>query len=382
MSRVRVVHVTAAPEMVLRILLHDLRRLAEHCEHVIVCGDGKAVPRLRSEGLEVHTIPIERKVSPRADILALRSLSAVLRSRRPHLVHSYAPKGGLLGQLAAAASGTRHRIHSCRGLLYTDDLSPRRRLLFSATDRLTNSLADRTLFVSSADMRYSIDRRLCSPDRAIHTGSGIDLTYFRRTPLIEEQARQLREAHGIAADAPLLLTVGRYVRDKGYLELGAAVRRIQREHPRVRFLWVAPVLEGEADALPDDYLTQAGIADIVSRVGLTEDMRPYYAAANLLVHPTHREGVPRALMEAAAMGLPIAASSIPGCREVINSDALGVLFRARDPEDLVRVVVDALDAPDEAARRAERAHERAHAAFDQDRLSERIWSVYQEVLAT
>jgi len=382
MKRVRVVHVTAAPEMVLRILLHDLRRLAAHCEHVIVCGEGKAVPRLRAEGLEVHTIPIERKVSPRADVVALRALSAVLRSRRPHLVHSYAPKGGLLGQLAAAVSGTRHRIHSCRGLLYTDDLSRRRRLLFSATDRLTNSLANRTLFVSSADMRYSIDRRLCSPARAIHTGSGIDLTYFRRSAAVEEHARRLREEHGIAPDAPLVLTVGRYVRDKGFLELGAAVRSIQRAHPSVRFLWVAPVLEGEADSLPDDYLARQGIADVVSRVGLTEDMRPYYAAANLLVHPTYREGVPRALMEASAMGLPIAASSIPGCREVINSEALGFLFRARDPEDLARVVVNALDAPDDAARRAEVAYERAHEVFDQDRLSERIWNVYQEVLAT
>lgn len=382
MSRVRVVHVVAAPEMVLRILLHDLRRLARHCEHVIACGEGKAVPRLRAEGLEVHTIPIERKISPRADAVALRALSAVLRSRRPHLVHSYAPKGGLLGQLAATLSRTPHRIHSCRGLLYTDDLSRRRRLLFSATDRLTNSLANRTLFVSSADMRYSIDRRLCSPARAIHTGSGVDLAYFRRSPEVEDQARRLREEHGIAPDAPLVLTVGRYVRDKGFLELAASVRSIQRAHPTVRFLWVAPVLEGEADALPDNYLAREGIADIVSRVGLTEDMRPYYAAANLLVHPTYREGVPRALMEASAMGLPIAASSIPGCREVINSETLGFLFRARDPEDLARAVVEALDAPDEAARRAERAHERAHETFDQDRLSERIWKVYQEVLGT
>ena len=382
MSRVRVVHVTAAPEMVLRILLHDLRRLARHCEHVVVCGEGKAIPRLRAEGLEVHTIPIERKISPRADAIALRALSAVLRSRRPHLVHSYAPKGGLLGQLAAVVSATPHRIHSCRGLLYTDDLSRRRRLLFSAADRLTNSLANRTLFVSSADIRYSIDRRLCSPARAIHTGSGIDLEYFRRSPAVEEQARRIREEHGIAPDAPLVLTVGRYVRDKGFLELGTSVRSIQRAHPTVRFLWVAPVLEGEADALPDDYLAREGIADIVSRVGLTEDMRPYYAAANLLVHPTYREGVPRALMEASAMGLPIAASSIPGCREVIDSEALGFLFRARDPEDLARVVVNALDAPDDAARRAEVAYERAHEVFDQDRLSERIWNVYQEVLAT
>ena len=382
MSRLRVVHVTAAPEMVLRILLHDLRRLAQHCEHVIVCGEGRAVPRLRAEGLEVHTIPIERKVSPRADLLALRALTRILRSRKPHLVHSYAPKGGLLGQLAAAASRTPHRIHSCRGLLYTDDLSSRRRLLFSATDRLTNALADRTLFVSSADMRYSIDRRLCSPARAIHTGSGIDLTYFRRSPAVEDQARQLREEHGIALDAPLVLTVGRYVRDKGFLEIGAAVRSIQRAHPRVRFLWVAPVLEGEADALPDDHLVREGIADVVTRVGLVENMRPYYAAANLLVHPTYREGVPRALMEASAMRLPIAASSIPGCREVISSEALGFLFRARDPEDLARVVVNALNERDDATRRADLAHERAHEVFDQDRLSERIWKVYQEVLAT
>jgi glycosyltransferase involved in cell wall biosynthesis len=178
----------------------------------------------------------------------------------------------------------------------------------------------------------------------------------------------------------VVLTVGRFVTDKGYRELAAAIPAILAAHPDVRFVWVAPVLPGEEGALPDDFLVREGLADRVVRLPLQADVRPLYVAADLLAHPTHREGVPRVLMEAAAMGLPIVTTDVPGCREVIATNVMGLLVPTRDAAALGAAVNSGLTDAAATAARAARAGAFVRDAFDADALADRIWGIYDEVL--
>jgi glycosyltransferase involved in cell wall biosynthesis len=377
-----VAHITAAAETVRRILIHDLRRLRPHVDQIVFCGDGPAVEHLRNEGFAVHVVAMERKIDPMADLRTIRTLVPLLRENHVDLVHTYAPKAGLLGQLAAHVARVPKSVHGCRGLLYMPTMSPVARTLFSLTDRTTNALADRTLYVSGADMTYSIEHHLVSRAHAVYTGSGIDLSFFDPDAIAPSDAAAIRARHDIPADAELVLTIGRYVRDKGYGEIAAAASRIKARHPRVRFLWIAPVLAGEDGVMPDVSAMAPGVEAYVTRVGLSANLRPYYAAATLLLHPTYREGVPRVLMEAAAMGTPIAATSVPGCREVLADDSFGFLFSPRDPDDLADAVERALANPEDAQRRARAARQHVVERFDQDALTRRIWAVYEELLAS
>jgi glycosyltransferase involved in cell wall biosynthesis len=379
-ARIRVVHVTTTPEFVRHILIHDLRRLRSRTDATVVSAPGPDLVWVESNGVRTRTIPIRRKITPLADLRAIGALVRELRRQPVDLLHSYVPKGGLVGQIAGFVLRVPARVHSCRGLLYTHDLPAWRRHLYRLVDRITNALAHRTIYISRADRDYAVREGLCDPGKARYTGSGIDLTHFAAAALPPATRAQVRADLKIAPDAPLVLTVGRFVVDKGYRELAAAIARVRHTHPAARFVWVAPVLTGEEGALPDSLAADTGIADIVVRLAIQEDIRRLYVAADLLVHPTYREGVPRVLMEAAALGLPILASDIPGCREVLPDDTHGLFVPPRNASALADCLSAALNDPTKLESVAARAHDRVREHCDTDRVADRIWEVYQELV--
>jgi glycosyltransferase involved in cell wall biosynthesis len=378
-ARLRVAYVTTVPEFARLILLHDLVRLRDRVEATVICAEGTGIEELRAAGVRVLTIPIRRKLSPLADLHAVWRLWRLLRRERFDVLHSWVPKGGLVGQLAGAMAGVAVRLHSCRGLLYTPEMSSWRRRLFRLTDRLTYALAHRTLFNSGADRDYVVGERLITPDRARYTGSGIDLAHFTRTSALEAEALVLRARLGLSADAPVVLTVGRFVVDKGYRELLEAARAIHTARPDLRFVWVAPTVTGESDTLSDRDIAAAGLAAIVHRVPHQDDVRPYYAMASVLAHATYREGVPRVVMEAAAMGVPIVATDIPGCREVIRAEETGLLVPDHDATALAEAILRTIGDPAATAERASGAERDVRARFSQDAHARRIWDAYDEL---
>ena len=377
----RVVHVTTTAEFVRYILIHDLRRLRDTTQATVVCADGAALADIRAEGFEVETIPIERKLAPFTDLRAIWRLWRLLRRGHVDLVHSYLPKGGLVGQLAAWLARVPARVHSCRGLLYTSHMPWWQCRLFRMTDRVTSALAHRTTYNSRADFDYATSQGLCSPRKARFTGSGIDLSYFARSALPAGTRERFRRELGVSPDARVILTIGRFVVDKGYLELADAVVVVRRHHPEAVFVWIAPVTGGEQGTVPDTVLARPELDGAVVRLPLQSDPRPYYAAADLLVHPSHREGVPRVLMEAAAMGVRIVASDIAGCREVVEHGVTGWLHPARDAAGLAESILHVLSLGEtfETVTTAASAHVRS--TFSQKGHTNRIRDVYREVLA-
>ncbi|MFN0179406.1 MAG: glycosyltransferase [Gemmatimonadales bacterium] len=330
----RVVHIVAAPEFTRLILRYELRMRGDREEHLVICSPGADLDLLEAEGIRVIRHSITRKLSPIADLVSLSGLIRILRRLSPELVHTYTPKAGLIGQMAAAAAGVRRRVHGCRGLLYRPGMARWRRALFELTDRITCLLAHRVLFVSGADLRYLVDRGICSPGKARLTGNGIDLSLFQRNDRFEEERAATRAELGYRADDVVVLTVGRFVADKGYLDLIAAIGRIRRSLDRIRFLWVAPVMGGEEAALLPSLIGGPPLNQMVTRLERRDDMRRVYQAADLLLHPSHREGVPRVLMEAAANGLPILASDIAGNREVVEFGRSAARFDPASPTSL------------------------------------------------
>ncbi len=377
--RRRVVHVVPVPEFARLILLHDLRRLRDETDALVVVGADEGLEEVRATGARVVVIPIGRKISPLGDIISITQLWRLLRRERPDIVHTYIPKGGLVGQIAAALAGVRHRIHSNRGLVYTPTMPRVTRSLVRGGERLTNWLAHRVLFVSRADLEFCVREGLCSDARAVHQGSGVDLHHFDAAALPADTRVTVRRELGIGPDAPIVLTVGRFVRDKGYEELVAAITTIRRDHPDVRFVWLAPVMRGETDTLPQSLSVALG--ESVVHLSSVRDPRPYYVAADVLVHPSHREGVSRVLMEAAAMGLPILASDIPGCREVVTDGVTATLFVAGDAASLTGALNRWLADRPAASDRAEEARSDVRRRFDQNALTQRVANIYRSLTA-
>ena len=174
--------------------------------------------------------------------------------------------------------------------------------------------------------------------------------------------------------------MGRLVWEKGYRELFAAARARHGHQPRVRF-----VVIGGLDAAKSDQLGPADIAAIehdadITFLGERDDIDELYGAMDFYVLASHREGFPRSAMEAAATGLPIIATDIRGCRQVVDSERTGILVPVRDVEALAAAIDRLATNPVLRAAMADAALDKARAEFDDRRIIDITLATYNRLL--
>ena len=180
----------------------------------------------------------------------------------------------------------------------------------------------------------------------------------------------------LTSNRPLVVMVSRLVREKGcadFLELAEALSGV------ADFVHVGPFEHDQRDAITQAEIDAARNAGTVSFVGPVEDVRPYLAAATVVVLPSYREGIPRVAMEAAAMGRPVVAYDIRGMREVIEPQT-GLLVPRGDRSALRERLESLLKEPEQCTELGARCQEWVVAQFSEDAVIERLRSVYRELL--
>jgi len=367
-------------DMAMRFLLLDqIKSLQDQGHDVIaVCRSGPWIETLRKEGIPVEVVEMAREVSLRSDLVAFRSLVRCFKKHRFDVVHTHTPKAGLLGPIAAKVAGVPVVIHTVHGLLFHDRMPLWKRWLFWLPEKVTSTFSDFLLSQSKEDLIIAAQTRLCSSGKIRYLGNGIDLTQF--SPCRANGARRLARMELGILDTDLVIgSVGRLVYEKGFAELFAAAGELIERHKDWKFVVVGPVENDRRDGVPAsqiDFLRRTGS---VIFLNWREDMYRWYATMDLFVLPSHREGVPRACMEAAAMGLPVIATDVRGCREVVKSNETGILVPVRDSKALVNAI-EAL-AQDEA-RRAElgkNGRDYIFQNFNRELVLERLRNFYAHV---
>jgi glycosyltransferase involved in cell wall biosynthesis len=366
---VRIVHVLTVP-FSFRLLKGQAAYLQArgYDVHAISSPGRRAYEYEASEPVTVHRVAMTRAITPLADLVALVKLILKLRSLRPAIVQAGTPKGGLLGIVAAWLVGVPVRIYHVRGLPLTTAAGLRRRLL-RLTERIACGCATRVLCVSRSMREVIIAEGICHPDRVevLLEGSsnGVDIQRFdaARTAGWRPAARQRL---GIPEDAVVIGFVGRLVREKGIVELVEAWRRLREANHAARLLLIGP-FEDEDPLTP--HVQQTLESDPrVHLTGFEWDTPLLYAAMDVLCLPSHREGFPNVLLEAAAMQLPVVASDVPGVVDAVRDGETGTLVRVRDAAALAAAL--SLYATDPALRTRHGARGRAWVlkSFAQERL--------------
>ncbi len=349
----------------------------------IVTSPGPALDAfLASEGCPGFAVDLPRRVTPLQDLAALARLVRIIRKVRPDIVHAHTPKGGLWGMMAATAARVPKRIYHMRGLLLATAKGPSR-LVFHVTERVSCNLASRVLCVSHSLRKVAIDFGLTSPDRIQvllgGSGQGIDATHeFFPGVVSGERLATLRSDLSIPADSPIVLFVGRLVRDKGIIDLAEAWRDIVSSVPSARLLLVGPY--EPRDPVPPDVRRRLEQDPTVRHVGWTEKPAPYYALANVTVLPTYREGFPNVPLESAAMEVPVVATRIPGCVDAVADGETGTLVSTGSPAALADAILSYLRDPDRAGRHGEAGRKRVLAQFQREKIWDAIADVYDELL--
>jgi glycosyltransferase involved in cell wall biosynthesis len=331
-------------------------------------------------GCRVDTYPLDRRgLNPLGEARSLAELYAIYRRWRPAIAHHFTIKPNFYGTLAARLAGVPVVIATVTGLgyIWTDD-GPKARVLRAILEpiyRRVLRLADAVIYLNEEDRRTLGGRRT-----VLIPGEGIDLETFSPSAVPPERQQALRAELGLGLDDRVVLMVGRMLRHKGVLEFVEAARRIRAACPEAVFVLVGPSDLGNPARIPPGELRLWEAARLVRYLGVREDIRELMAIADMVVLATYREGLPRVLIEAAAMGKPMVATDVPGCREVIQNGVNGLLVPPRDGAALAEAIETLLKNPELRTQFGAAARRLAERRFSDRRVVSRILSLYAELL--
>ncbi len=376
----RILITTTVPETLATILKGQPRFLSKHFDVELVTSPGQFVDVVaQNEGLPVHPVPMARGINILQDFLSLMRMIMVMRVTRPVLVHSYTPKAGLITMLAAALCRVPVRVHTFTGLIFPTERGVKRKLLVFI-DRLICTCATVAVpegrGVKNDLEKFGVTRKSLT---VIGSGNiaGVDTTYFAPSALgVSEDVLQLRRDLGLKPGAFVFCFVGRLNKDKGLDELLQAFQQL----PTTAHL----VITGDLDRSAP--VGQAVIAFIESNprvhsVGFRSDVRSVLGAADILVLPSYREGFPNVLLEAGAMGLPVIASDINGCNEVVEPNFNGWLVPPRDADALTLAMRRAMHTSRPLLRQmGRRARNRIADRFERRDHWQRLVKFYEDLL--
>lgn len=371
----KVAHLTTVDMSLRYLLMPQLRAVIDAGGEVVgISAPGPWVPELEAAGVRFRPLASStRSFSLTADLRAARELWRVLREERPDVLHTHNPKPGLYGRVVGRLAGVPIVVNTVHGLYAAPDDPPVKRAVVYALEAVAARCSDAELVQNPEDL--ALLRRFRISPRAQLLGNGVDLVRFDPDRVGADARRAVRAELGVRDGQVVVGTVGRLVREKGYPELLAAAARLDPE----RFVLVC--VGGDDPEKPDalDRATvDAARARGVRFLGHREDVAELLAAFDGFVLASHREGYPRAAMEAAAMGLPIVATDIRGCREVVVPGINGVLVPVGDVTALM-AALDGLGDPERRAAWGRASRTRALERFDERDVVRRVIDAYGAV---
>ena len=356
----KVAHVTTVDMSLRYLLLPQLRAVIDGGGQAVgISAPGPWVPALEALGIRFRPLPSStRSFAPAADLRAAYELWRVLRDERPDVLHTHNPKPGLYGRVVARLAGVPIVVNTVHGLYAAPDDRLPKRILVYVLEAIASRFSDAELVQNPEDLALLRSYRI-APNAEL-LGNGIDLTRFDRERLPVSTRAAVRAALGVTDDQIVIGTIGRLVREKGYPELFEAVARLDPD--RFVLACVGGDDPEKADAL-DRGLVDAARAGGVRFLGHRDDVERLLTGFDVFVLASHREGYPRAAMEAASMGLPIVATDIRGCREIVDPGVNGVLVPVEDASALARAF-EALDDSDRRSEYGRASRARACERFD------------------
>jgi glycosyltransferase involved in cell wall biosynthesis len=345
----------------------------------LMCPDGPRLPAVVGPGIDWIPLPLSRRpFDPRGDFASALAIARACRERRFDIVHTHTTKAGLIGRVMAGLEGHAAVVHTIHGIPFDAESPFASKLGHRSLEWTASRFADRILVQSREDRDTAMRLRIIAPERVVRIGNGIHLADFAPR---SEMRIAARAALGLRDDDIAFFSAGRLVREKGFRELAAAAASARRRDRRIRLLVAGARDPEKPDSLAEPELEAARQAG-VEWLGERGDMAALYAAADVVVLVSWREGLPRVLMEGAAMGKPLLASNVRGCREVVVPGKGGHLVPVRSPEPLAEAMLEL--AADGAAREAQGRFNRSRACeeYDLRQVITRIEAVYHQLLGS
>jgi glycosyltransferase involved in cell wall biosynthesis len=382
-SKIRLLQIVTGPKPLLFVEGQLRLMLARGFEVHVACtaADAKLRTFCAEQGCHWYEVPISRAIAPGSDLRSILRLLRLIRQIRPTVVEAHQSKAGLVGMLAAKLAGVPVRIYINHGTAFASAHGLGRALIKQG-ERLTCAAATAVRFVSPSLRSLFVAEGCCAETKirpVVLSICGVDAERrFNPERVAACQGPTVRERYGIPPDAPVLGFVGRLIRIKGIETLNAAWRILRDRFPMSHMIMVgdyddrAPVPPAIRQSLSDD--------PRVHRETFTNAVASYYAAMDVLVLPSHHEGLGMVLLEANAMNVPTVGSRIPGTVDAIQDGVTGTLVEPRDTPGFVGAITAYFEDPELRRRHGQSGREWVLKEFRPEDVWEAIHQDYLDIL--
>jgi len=350
-----------------------LMRALKSAGHLVIgggaAGDGYE-PRIEHLGVPFVGLPVDKKgVNPKADLHLMWALYRWYGRERPEIVHHFTIKPVIYGSIAARLARVPKIVNTITGMgsVFAEEEKTRLRTLVEWMYRISVPLAHFTFFQNRDDLAFFVEHHFLDPARTgLLPGSGVDCEFFKPFP---EMTRG-KEAW------PTFLMVSRLLRHKGVYDFVEAASMVKKRFPHVRFQLLGGRDERNPTVVPEADVSRWQAEGFVHWLGEVSDVRPALNRADVVVLPSYAEGIPRSLLEAAAMCKPIITTDTRGCRDTVEQGVNGLLVAARDPEALAGAMIAMIEAPELRERMGREGRRKVECEFDEKLVIERILKTY------
>jgi len=339
-------------------------------EVTLLSPPGDFHKQLQASGFEWIPFVLSRQgINPLNEIQTLGRLTRLYHRLKPDIVHHFTIKPVIYGSLAAHILGIKGIVNSITGLghLFIDPGFITRILRSFAKVLYKLSLyRTQVIFENPEDRNTFIQNRFLKPEQThLIPGTGVDIKKFHPVPKKN--------------DAPLILFASRLLVTKGISEFVEAARLFKQKGLRARFAIAGTPDPGNPASISPKQIDAWERSGIVEIWGWQNDMPTTLAQADIFCLPSYREGVPSALLEACASGLPIVATDVPGCRDVVSHGINGLLVKPQDSHSLSDALEQLIVDPNLRDKMGKMGREFAIDKFSLDKIIEQTLAVYPEI---
>ncbi|MDA8226632.1 MAG: glycosyltransferase family 4 protein [Desulfitobacterium hafniense] len=334
------------------------------------CTDTGKFEELTKKGLHMVDIPIERKISPLSNLKSIMKLYSLMQKEKYDIVHVHTPVAAILGRVAAKLAGVRHIIYTAHGFYFHEGMSKIQYQFYYSLEKIfARYFTNWLLLQSREDYELCVQDEFKAKESIIHISNGVDIHTKFKPELIDSKVKShLKKELGIKEGDIVFTFIGRFVKEKGIFELLEAFHHLKKNRPNVSLLLIGDILASERDQSSYALLKEMLHDPAIITPGYRKDIPELLSVSDVFVLPSYREGLPRSIIEAMAMGKPVIATNIRGCREEVFHGENGFLIEKEKSSELYEKMLLMLDDHHSRTSLGERSRRIAEELFDEAKV--------------
>lgn len=380
----KILQVSAVDYTVKNLLLPLIDRLKKEGFIVeIACSEGKESKELEKRGYVFKYVKIERKISPISNIKSIINLYKIMRDGKYDVVHVHTPVAGVLGRIAAKLARIPVVIYTAHGFYFHENMSFLSYKLFATIEKIMGKYFTDYIFTQSQeDYKLALDLKIIDKDRIAWISNGVDLNKFNPEN-IKIDIKSYKENLGITVDSKVICFIGRLVEEKGILDLLEAFKYLIKDYSNLYLMIIGDASLDERDKETKQkiksYLDDTKLRERIILTGFRNDIPELLKISDIFVLPSYREGMPRSIIEAMAMGKPVVATNIRGCREEVVDEETGFLVSVNSPKEIYEAIKRLID-NELIAEMGAKGRKRAIELYDEEKVLEKQVNIIKSLL--